>query len=145
MDTQDPCTASEQRPGRPGPGRLPPPSRHVRSYLTQGVTVVEIRGAVDISTAAEIRVHTDAASASRGARLIVDLRPVTFLDCATLGLLCRARRRALEYDGRMALVCVRPWHLRIFDILDLAELFEPRATVRDALPEDTRRVARRPR
>lgn len=95
--------------------------------------MIEIHGDVDVSTAAEIQAHTDAASAPRGARLIVDLRPVTFLDCATLNLLCRARHRVLRRDGRMALVCAHPWHLRILDTVGLTKLFEPFATVQDAL------------
>jgi len=65
--------------------------------------------------------------------VIVDLLPVEFLDCATLGLLCRARRRALEGGGHLALVCVRPWHLRILKAAGLSELFAPLTTVQDAL------------
>ncbi|GAA1932368.1 hypothetical protein GCM10009837_67640 [Streptomyces durmitorensis] len=34
---------------------------------------------------------------------VADLRPVEFLDCYALGLLCRARRRALEHHGRLSL------------------------------------------
>ncbi|WP_078965778.1 STAS domain-containing protein [Streptomyces aureocirculatus] len=68
-----------------------------------------------------------------GARMIVDLRPVEFLDCATLGLLCRARRRALEHDCRLLLVCGRPWHLRILKAAGLSNIFERHATIQDAL------------
>ncbi|MGW0497302.1 STAS domain-containing protein [Streptomyces sp. NPDC003007] len=65
--------------------------------------------------------------------MTVDLRPVEFLDCATLGLLCRARRRALDRGGHLALVCVHPWDLRILKAAGLSELFAPLATVQDAL------------
>ncbi len=65
--------------------------------------------------------------------MIVDLRPVEFLDCATLGLLCRARRRALEHDCRLLLVCGRPWHLRILKAAGLSNIFERHATIQDAL------------
>ncbi|QEV21583.1 STAS domain-containing protein [Streptomyces alboniger] len=58
---------------------------------------------------------------------------MTFLDCSTLSLLCRARRRALERDGQLALVCIRPWHLRILTAVDLNTLFKPCATVQEAL------------
>ncbi|MFF1379524.1 STAS domain-containing protein [Streptomyces sp. NPDC058308] len=136
MDTQDAQDASGQHPDRPVPGKLPPPSRHACSFLRRGVTVVEIRGTVDVSTLAEVRTHTDAASEAQGAHLIVDLRPVTFLDCATLGLLCRTRRRAGQRDGRLALVCVRPWHLRILHAAGLGKHFELFDTVQEALDRE---------
>lgn len=57
----------------------------------------------------------------------MDLRPGEFLDCSTLGLLCRTRRRALERGGHLTLVCVQPWHLRILKAAGLHTLFEPLA------------------
>ncbi|MFD9818849.1 STAS domain-containing protein [Streptomyces violascens] len=112
---------------------MPDPCQHARSYLVRGITVVEIHGTIDLSTVGDIQVHTDAATAPHDARVIVDLRPVEFLDCSALGLLCRARRRALERNGHLMLVCVRPWHLRILKAAGLSELFQPLATIQDAL------------
>ncbi|MET9365298.1 STAS domain-containing protein [Streptomyces sp. NPDC006632] len=112
---------------------MPAPYRRTRSYFVYGITVVEIHGTIDLSTVPGIRVHIDAATAPHGAQVIVDLRPVEFLDCSALTLLCRARRRVLERDGRLALVCVRPWHLRILEVAGLRELFRPLATVQDAV------------
>lgn len=114
-------------------GLLPPPCRHARSYLDRGVTVIKLRGAIDLSNIPEIQAHTDAVTARHGLRVIVNLRPVEFLDCSTLGLLCRTRCRVLERDGHLALVCVRSWHLQIFKVAGLHTLFEPLATMEDAL------------
>ncbi|MET7938856.1 anti-sigma factor antagonist [Streptomyces sp. NPDC005302] len=114
-------------------GPLPPPGPNARSRLDQGATVVELRGTVDLNVVHEIRVHTDAASAYRGSRVVVDLRPVEFLDCAGLGVLCRTRRRVIEREGRLALVCVRPWHLRILRAAGLGPHFEILTTVEEAL------------
>ncbi len=133
MGIRDANAASGQRHSMAMPEISPVPYRHARSYLLHGVTVVEIRGTIDLSTVPEIQVHTDAATAPHRAEVIVDLRPVQFLDCSALGLLCGARRRAVERDGRLALVCVRPWHLRILEATGLRELFRPLATVEEAL------------
>ncbi|MFE9401548.1 STAS domain-containing protein [Streptomyces sp. NPDC006530] len=115
------------------PKITPDSYQHARTYRLHGVAVIELRGTIDLSTVPEIQVHTDAATAPQRAQVIVDLRPVQFLDCSALGLLCRARRRAVERDGRLALVCVRPWHLRILEATGLRELFRPLATVEEAL------------
>ncbi|MFF5307641.1 STAS domain-containing protein [Streptomyces sp. NPDC013161] len=114
------------------PEHLPPPGRHARSHLDRGVIVVEFCGVIDLSNLPEIRAHTDAVTARHGVRLIVDLRPVEFLDCSTLGLLCRIRHRLLERDGHLALVCVRSWHLKILKAAGLHTLFEPLTTLEDA-------------
>ncbi|MEV0743327.1 STAS domain-containing protein [Streptomyces sp. NPDC050549] len=133
MDLQDTNAASGQGDDDSARGETPVPCRHARTYLDHGITVVEFHGSIDLNTVCEVQAHTDAATARQGARVIVDLRPVEFLDCATLGLLCRARRRALERGGHLALVCVRPWHLRILKAAGLGELFALFSTVQDAL------------
>ncbi|MGW7067261.1 STAS domain-containing protein [Streptomyces sp. NPDC054855] len=119
--------------GAHGPPRLPHPSRCARSYRQRGFTVVEFYGAIDVSSAPGVQVHTDAATAAPYARVIVDLRPVEFFDCSALSLLCRTRRRALELDGYLGLVCTRPWHLRILEVAGLDVLFKPFSTLEDAL------------
>ncbi|MEV5276763.1 STAS domain-containing protein [Streptomyces sp. NPDC051994] len=114
------------------PGLLPAPCGNARTHLTQGFTVVEIHGTVDLATAPGVQVHLDAATHTPGARVIVDLRPVAFFDCAVLTLLCRAHRRIRERGGQLGLVCARPWHLRILAAGGMETLFRPSATVEAA-------------
>ncbi|WP_327295580.1 MULTISPECIES: STAS domain-containing protein [unclassified Streptomyces] len=113
---------SEQvEPSGPGPA--------VRCYTAGRFTVVELRGEIDVLAAGDIRECTDAATASQGARVIVDLRPATFIDCAALGLLCRARRRVLDRGGSIDLVCTRALHLRMLRVTGLARYFPSSPTV----------------
>jgi anti-sigma B factor antagonist len=127
MDLQDTSAASGRGDDDCARGQAPVPCRHERSCLDHGITVVEFHGAIDLKNVPEVQAHTDAATARRGARVVVDLRPVEFLDCTALGLLCRARRRTLEHRGHLALVCVRPWHLRILKAAGGREGDEPPA------------------
>ncbi|MFF7335577.1 anti-sigma factor antagonist [Streptomyces sp. NPDC008150] len=117
----------------PAPGKPPAPGRHARSYDVRGLTVIELRGAIDLSNVPEIRALADAVTARPGVRVVMDLRPVEFLDGSTLGLLCRTRRRALDQGGHLTLVCVRPWHLRILRAAGLGTVFAPFATLEAAL------------
>ncbi|MCX5384263.1 anti-sigma factor antagonist [Streptomyces sp. NBC_00083] len=114
------------------PGLLPERCRHARTHLVRGVTVVEVYGTVDLATAPDVRLHLDAATRTPGARVVVDLRPVEFFDCAVLTLLCRAHRRIREHGGRLGVVCVRPWHLRVLAAGGLGALIRPAATVEEA-------------
>ncbi|MFF4183663.1 anti-sigma factor antagonist [Streptomyces sp. NPDC001691] len=114
------------------PGLLPDRCCNARTYLMQGFTVVEVHGTVDLATAPGVQVHLDAATQPAGARVIVDLRPVEFFDCAVLTLLSRAYRRVRDRKGHLGVVCARPWHLRILRAGGLDALFRSAATVEEA-------------
>ncbi|OKI03421.1 hypothetical protein A6A06_39385 [Streptomyces sp. CB02923] len=103
------------------------------AYVVDGFTVIELHGEIDLVTAARAGPLLDAALTCPAPRVIVDLRPTAFFDCSALTLLCRSRRRALENDGRFALVCARPWHLRILRTAGLSTLLHPQATVEAVL------------
>ncbi|MFB7745870.1 STAS domain-containing protein [Streptomyces sp. NPDC056132] len=114
------------------PGLLPDLSRHARTYLMRGFTVVEVHGTVDLVTAPDVQLHLDAATRPAGARVIVDLRPVDFFDCAVLTQLCRARRRIRERAGHLGVVCVRPWHLRVLAAARLDTVLRPAESIEEA-------------
>jgi anti-sigma B factor antagonist len=65
--------------------------------------VLEIAGELDISTGAQL--HGELARAqARDARLVVDLRRVTFMDCSSLGKLVAARAHARRVGGRFVVI-----------------------------------------
>ncbi|MFE1249568.1 STAS domain-containing protein [Streptomyces sp. NPDC058735] len=70
-----------------------------------------LRGEIDLLTAPALRSRLDSLTAGPRPDLVLDLRPVSFIDCAGLGVLCRARNRVLARQGRLRLVtesaCVR--------------------------------------
>ncbi|MEU3460608.1 anti-sigma factor antagonist [Streptomyces sp. NPDC006733] len=116
--------------------------RLVHSYARGEFTVVELGGEIDLSTIDEVDAGLSAATQSPGSLVVVDLRPAQFFDCAALTLLVRTRRRLLEHDGWMGLVCTHPWHLRVLRLADLTRNLRPVATVEAAC---ARAPHRRPR
>jgi anti-sigma B factor antagonist len=56
--------------------------------------------------------------------LVLDLRPVSFIDCAALGVLCRAHNRALARDGWPRLVCDSDLFLRLLRCTGLSGIFD---------------------
>lgn len=112
--------------GNPVPALLPEPCGRV--YRRDGCTVVALRDEIDIATAALIAPALDDATADGSPRLVVDLSEVSFLDCSGLTLLCRARRRALDREGRFWLVCACPRILRLLRAGRLHDVFGPVAT-----------------
>lgn len=136
----------ETPPASVGPASVqlaaaPSGRRLVRSYERGEFTVVELRGEIDLSTIGEVSVQVAAVTGLPGARVVVDLRPAQFFDCATLTLLVRTRRLLLERGGWMGLVCTHPWHLRILRLAGLTMNLRPAITVEDACARAPRKRA----
>lgn len=102
-----------------------------------GTTVVELHGDLDIRAALSLRACLDELTDAVRPDLVVDLSEVSFVDCAGLGPLCRARRRALERHGRLRLVTDDDRILRLLRGTGLKDVFE----LCDHLPEPLAGVA----
>ncbi|MFJ4640972.1 STAS domain-containing protein [Streptomyces hygroscopicus] len=89
-----------------------------------GTTVVALHGDIDILTASPLGVRLDDLTAALHPDLVVDLRAVSFIDCAGLRVLCRARNRTVERHGRLRLVTGSGQFLRILGGAGLDGVFE---------------------
>ena len=79
--------------------------------------LLTVAGELDIATAPELRAHLDAAIDGGTRRLVVDLRPLSFIDSVALATLLRARKRLGE-EGVMAVVAAPDSYVRL--ILEVA-------------------------
>jgi anti-sigma B factor antagonist len=105
------------RPYRP----RPPPGLLVTMSHT---VILKLRGEIDIVTAGPLSARIDALTSGPGPDLVLDLRPVTFIDCRGLALLCRARTRVRNRGGRLRLVVENPHVLRLLRLTGLGGAFE---------------------
>lgn len=96
-------------------------------------TVVELRGDIDVLTAPRVSARLDMLAAGPPPDLVLDLRPVSFIDCAGLGLLCRARNRVRAQHGRLRLVNDSASFLRILRCAGLVGAFELHTRLPEAL------------
>ncbi|MFF4488103.1 anti-sigma factor antagonist [Streptomyces sp. NPDC001544] len=110
-----------------------PLTRHLRIHQDRGHTVLEFRGEIDIMAATEITPYLDRVTDRTGARIVIDLGQIEFFDCSGLRLLHRARRRVLERDGQLHLVCTHPLTLRVLKVTGTSRLLPPRPTLEEAL------------
>jgi anti-anti-sigma factor len=76
----------------------------VRVRKVAGVFVIDARGEIDVSTAAELQPAIESALQAEGP-VVVDLCAVSFLDSTGLYALLVLRRRMLEQERRMAIAC----------------------------------------
>jgi len=98
-----------------------------------GTTVVELRGEIDLLTAQPLSARLDMLTAGPRPDLVLDLRALSFIDCAGLGVLCRAQNRTAAHAGRLRLVTGDTGFLRILRHARLADVFEIHSRLSDAL------------
>ncbi|CCK32480.1 hypothetical protein BN159_8102 [Streptomyces davaonensis JCM 4913] len=107
----------------------PPLSEHLETEAT----VVALRGELDLQAALVLTAGLDALTAGPCPDVVLDLRDVSFVDCAGLNALCRTRARALARHGRVRLVTDDPSLLRLLRLTGLTGVFELYPRLADAL------------
>ncbi|MDF3145444.1 MULTISPECIES: STAS domain-containing protein [unclassified Streptomyces] len=93
-------------------------------HTVDGTTIVALHGEIDLVTAMPLAACLDALASGPRPDLVVDLRPVSFIDCSGLGVLCRTRNRVLARHGRLRLVIGSRRVLRILRAAGLSGVFE---------------------
>jgi anti-sigma B factor antagonist len=100
--------------------------------LAARTSVISVEGELDLATAPRLKwMLVDSLETDR-TRMVVDLSFVTFMDSTTLGVLVGVVRR-LDAEDRLAIVCVRPNVLKIFEFAGLDGAFAIFPTLDEAL------------
>ncbi len=98
-----------------------------------GVVLVDVAGAVDVYTAAQLRSALDSHIGRGHTRLVLDFDDVDFLDSTGLGVLVARLKLVRVQDGWIRLVCSSEKILRVLRITGLDKVFPIFATVEAAL------------
>lgn len=89
-----------------------------------GWSVLSPRGQVDAATAPVLRSALESAAAGAGARVLVDLGGVSFLDSTGLGVLVGGLRRCRVAGGALRVVCTDAAMLELFRVTGLLEVLD---------------------
>jgi anti-sigma B factor antagonist len=96
------------------------------------LTVLEVRGEVDLHSAAQLQDRL-LQVIDGGQSVVVDLTGLSFLDSTGLGVLVAARNQAQQAGAQLRLVCASDRMLKLFRITGLDAVFEIYATVPAAI------------
>jgi anti-sigma B factor antagonist len=88
----------------------------------EGVSVLVLRGELDLAAAPILRSRVDEAMGGRA--LVIDLAQTTFIDSAVLKELLRARAELAANDVRLVLAGVPKPVRRLLDLTRTSELFD---------------------
>jgi anti-sigma B factor antagonist len=104
----------------------------IQSQPDERTSVVALEGEIDLGRAPSLKwALVDSVDGGCKA-LVVDLSHVTFMDSTALGVLV-AVNRSLEEDVRLAIVCVHPNVLKIFELSGMDGTFPIFPTLDEAL------------
>jgi anti-sigma B factor antagonist len=101
--------------------------------LDERTHVIAVSGEIHVSTAPEFSRRLNAAIAKGKTAVVLDLTGTEFIDSTGLSVLLNGLRRVTRQRGRMALVCINPTVLRLFEITRLDSTFDIRRTRDEAL------------
>jgi anti-sigma B factor antagonist len=88
----------------------------------EATTLVVLRGDLDLATASQLR-ECLVEVIDDGARIVIDLETVGFMDSAGLGILVGGLKRARTADGELELVCSSQEILKPLEITGLDRVF----------------------
>ena len=97
----------------------------------EGVSVLVLRGELDLASTPILRARVDEAMAGRA--LVIDLAQTTFIDSAVLKELLRARAELAANDVRLVLAGVPKPVRRLLDLTRTSELFDDEPDAATAL------------
>ena len=103
-----------------------------------GVSLVAIRGELDMNTAPELESSLQAVTSSRQGSVLIDLSECEFIDSTGVALIVQAWQRldkAAEGDGRLVLCCPNNQVRRLLDITGVEDSISMHNSVDDALAE----------
>jgi anti-sigma B factor antagonist len=106
--------------------------RMATGALDADTHVVELQGELDLSTAPHIQAALDAALATGGRFVVVDLGEVSYVDSSTLSVMLAAHRRLDARGGRIVTVC-SPFAAHVFEIAGLTQVLTVTRSRREAL------------
>ena len=98
-----------------------------------GVPVVRLQGEFDIATVDALTRALDGITNALRPHLVVDLAEVTFLDCATIGVLVLSARTALTHGGCLVVACPDPRIAHVLALTTYSASWPVCATVDDAV------------
>ncbi len=99
---------------------LQPPQFSCHTTRAGAETLMSLRGELDLSSVDRFRARTDEALAGRPSRLVLDLRPLRFMDSSGLHCLLRAAEAARRAGVELELVAGPPAVMRVVELTGLA-------------------------
>jgi len=97
-----------------------------------GATVLVVSGEVDVATAPQLRQEAVRLAGTGGARLVMDLSSVDFLDSTGLGVIVGVLKRVRTHGGELAIAGAENHVRKVFDITRISDVLPMYATVDEA-------------
>ncbi len=95
----------------------------INSKEQQGVQVVEVSGDIDFHTSRDLREKFQQILNNKGAKLLVNLKKVNYIDSSGLATFVEALQHVKQSGGKLVLVGLAPAVRGVFEIAKLDSIF----------------------
>ena len=96
----------------------PPSSLRLASRKSDSTTTVLVSGELDIATTGQLRAYVEHALAEPGTeRIVLDMRGISFIAAAGVGLLAELRNTAVQFGSELLLGDVSPVVTRLLTLV----------------------------
>jgi anti-sigma B factor antagonist len=102
-------------------------------HQNEDVTIVEVRGRIDSTTAREFGDRLSEIFSSGRTRVVLELRDTPYMSSAGFRVLLIAAKRLEAMQGRLVLCGLSPELRRLFDLGAFTDLFQISTSREDAL------------
>lgn len=99
----------------------------------QGHEIVILEGELDFHTSPELRRELARLADRKAARILVDLRQVSYIDSSGLATFVELFQKIRRYDGKLVLFHLNPGVRSVFEISKLDSVFPLAVDQREAL------------
>jgi anti-sigma B factor antagonist len=107
----------------------------IKTDISGNAAVIEANGELDVYTAPQLKDAISQAVADGHTTVIVDLRPVGFLDSTALGVLVGGLRQARAESGDLRLIVDHPHIAKMFRITGFDSVFRIHTTLEEAMED----------
>lgn len=105
----------------------------IETSLHDKVIAVTVKGRVDVNNAEKLSEHLNKYASAGSARLVIDLKDVTYISSAGFRALLITARSVRQVDGKLALCGVVGEVKRLFDMASFTDLFVILPNLDDAI------------
>jgi anti-sigma B factor antagonist len=103
--------------------------------IGDAIVVIGLKGEVDLYTCPELKQELLRVINDGATTIVVDLTETTFIDSTGLGVLIRGVERLKTEGGRLAVVCVDPNMVKVFEVTGLNRVFSISSSQEEALAQ----------
>ncbi|HMV42135.1 MAG TPA: STAS domain-containing protein [Leptospiraceae bacterium] len=96
----------------------------IKKRTSGDATILELTGSLDIYTATDFKTYLQANVNTKGAKVVVDMEKLSYIDSSGIGMLIKSLNYMKELNGNLQLANLKESLQKIFKVAGLTAYFQ---------------------